>query len=85
VVYSAGFKEIGEEGKALENSLIQTAQKYEVNLLGPNCLGFVSKLCPINATFGQTVHQDGDLRFISQSGALAASLFDYCNATGLGF
>ena len=85
VVYSAGFKEIGEEGKILEDTLIQTSQKYGINLLGPNCLGFVNKLCPVNATFGQTVHQDGDLRFISQSGALAASLFDYCNATGLGF
>lgn len=85
VVYSAGFKEIGEEGKTLEDALIQTAQKYELNLLGPNCLGFVNKLCPVNATFGQTVRQDGNLRFISQSGALAASLFDYCNAIGLGF
>lgn len=85
VVYSAGFKEIGEEGKTLEDALIQTAQKYELNLLGPNCLGFVNRLCPVNATFGQEVIQDGNLRFISQSGALAASLFDYCNAIGLGF
>ena len=85
VVYSAGFKEVGSEGKILEDSLIQISQKYELNLLGPNCLGFVNKLCPVNATFGQTVHQDGNLRFISQSGALAASLFDYCNFTGLGF
>lgn len=85
VVYSAGFKEIGSEGKILEDALIQISQKYGINLLGPNCLGFVNKLCPVNATFGQTVHQDGNLRFISQSGALAASLFDYCNSTGLGF
>lgn len=85
VVYSAGYKEIGPEGKILEESLIQTSQKYELNLLGPNCLGFVNKLSPINATFGQAVHQDGNLRFVSQSGALAASLFDYCNSTGLGF
>jgi acetyl coenzyme A synthetase (ADP forming)-like protein len=85
VVYSAGYKEIGQEGKILEDALIQICQKYGINLIGPNCLGFVNKLCPLNATFGQTVHQKGDLRFISQSGALAASLFDYCNLTGLGF
>lgn len=85
VVFSAGYKETGEEGKLLEDALIQISQKYGLNLLGPNCLGFVNKLCPINATFGQAVHQDGNLRFISQSGALAASLFDYCNSTGLGF
>ena len=85
VVFSAGYKEVGQEGKVLEETLIQVCQKYEINLLGPNCLGFVNKLCPINATFGQAVHQDGNLRFVSQSGALAASLFDYCNSTGLGF
>lgn len=85
VVYSAGYKEIGPEGKALEDVLIGTSQKYGLNLLGPNCLGFVNNLCPVNATFGQTVHQEGNLRFASQSGALAASLFDYCNLTGLGF
>lgn len=85
VVYSAGYKEIGGKGKVLEDALIKTSQKYGLNLLGPNCLGFVNKLCPINATFGQKVHQNGNLRFISQSGALAASLFDYCNSTGLGF
>ncbi len=85
IVYSAGFKETGEEGRLLEETLIQASQKYGLNLLGPNCLGFVNKLCPVNATFGQTVRQDGKLRFISQSGALAASLFDYCNSTGLGF
>jgi acyl-CoA synthetase (NDP forming)/NAD(P)H-flavin reductase len=85
VVFSAGYKEIGAEGKALEDSLIQTAQKYGLNVLGPNCLGFVSKTCPVNATFGEDVKQTGNLRFVSQSGALAASLFDFCNATGLGF
>ncbi|MDP2585800.1 MAG: acetate--CoA ligase family protein [Candidatus Levybacteria bacterium] len=85
VVYSAGYKEIGEEGKILEDAMIQTSQKYGLNLLGPNCLGFVNKLCSVNATFGQAVHQNGNLRFVSQSGALAASLFDYCNSTGLGF
>lgn len=85
VVFSAGYKEIGPDGKALEDALIQIAQKYNLNILGPNCLGFVNNLCPVNVTFGQPVHQEGNLRFVSQSGALAASLFDYCNATGLGF
>jgi acetyl coenzyme A synthetase (ADP forming)-like protein len=85
VVYSAGYKETGPEGKALEEEMIKISQKYNLNLLGPNCLGFVNRLCPVNATFGQAIHQNGNLRFVSQSGALAASLFDYCNATGLGF
>lgn len=85
VVFSAGYKEIGEEGKLLEDELIKTAEKYSLNILGPNCLGFVNKKSSLNATFGQPVNNEGHLRFVSQSGALAASLFDYFNANRLGF
>jgi acetyltransferase len=66
IVYSAGYKEIGPEGKALEDAMIQIAQKYGLNILGPNCLGFVSKTCPVNATFGEDVKYNGGLRFVSQ-------------------
>lgn len=85
VIFSAGFKETGEEGKKLEEELINIAQKYNINVLGPNCLGFVNNLCPINVTFGEVVNQSGNLRFISQSGALATSLFDWCKSNNLGF
>lgn len=85
VVLAAGFKESGVEGEKLEKDLVEICQKYNLNLLGPNCLGFVNNLCPINATFGQTSNQLGNLRFISQSGAIAASLFDFCKSSGLGF
>lgn len=85
VVIAAGFKEIGPEGEKLEKELIVVANKFEINLLGPNCLGFVNNALPINVTFGQPVNNDGNLRFISQSGAIASSLFDWCQSTGLGF
>ena len=85
VCIAAGFKESGEEGKKLEEKLLEIANKYEINLLGPNCLGFVNNLCPINATFGEPVNQTGNLRFITQSGAIAASIFDWCNFVELGF
>lgn len=85
VVLASGFRESGKEGEKLENELTELAQKYNINLLGPNCLGFVNHSCPINATFGQPVEGTGNLRFITQSGAIAASLFDWCQSTGLGF
>ena len=85
VVFSAGFKEAGAEGASLEKQLEETAQKYGINLLGPNCLGFVNNVCPLNATFGKVSAQIGNLRFISQSGAIAASLFDWFGSIGLGF
>lgn len=85
VVFSAGFKEIGEVGKKLEDELSGIADKYKLNILGPNCLGFVNNYLPVNATFGQTENIHGNLRFISQSGAIAASLFDWCQSMELGF
>lgn len=85
VVFSAGFKEAGEEGEKLEKALSDIATKFSLNILGPNCLGFINNSVPLNATFGQTDNINGNLRFISQSGAIAASLFDWCQSTELGF
>ncbi|MFA5828660.1 MAG: acetate--CoA ligase family protein [Candidatus Shapirobacteria bacterium] len=85
VIFSAGFKEAGEEGQALEKQLIAIATYYKFNILGPNCLGFASTVPPLNVTFGQVIKNRSSLRFISQSGALASSLFDWCQSTGLGF
>ncbi len=85
VIFSAGFKEVGKEGELLEKKLIEVAVHFDINILGPNCLGFASTDPSLNITFGQVVTNPGNLKFISQSGALAASLFDWCQSTGLGF
>lgn len=85
VVLSAGFKETGPDGAKLEKQLEDLCKKHDINLLGPNCLGFVNNLCPINATFAKVSTQTGNLRFISQSGALATSLFDWFSSVNLGF
>ncbi|PIS15519.1 hypothetical protein COT62_03245 [Candidatus Roizmanbacteria bacterium CG09_land_8_20_14_0_10_41_9] len=85
VVFSAGFKEIGEVGEQLEKDLVDVSNKYGMYVLGPNCIGFINTTCPINATFGQPVNRQGNIRFISQSGAIASSLFDWCSSTTLGF
>lgn len=85
VIFTAGFKEIGGEGVGLEKDLVAIANQYSLNILGPNCLGFTSNLCPVNVTFGQQVKNSGNLRFVSQSGALATGLFDWFAATGVGF
>jgi len=85
VLFSAGFKEAGEEGAKLEKELVEVANKYQINVLGPNCLGFANNDWPINVTFAQVIKNRGNLRIISQSGALAAAMFDWCEATGMGF
>lgn len=85
ICVASGFKEIGEEGKKLEDELLTIAKKYNINLLGPNCLGFVNNACPINVTFAEPVPIPGNLRLISQSGAIAASFIDDCKNINLGF
>jgi acetyltransferase len=85
IVLSAGFKEASVDGMKLENELVELARNYEINLLGPNCLGMVNTLHHLNATFGAVSKVHGNLRFISQSGAVATSMFDYSATIGLGF
>lgn len=85
VIISAGFKETGAEGQKLEKQLEEISKKYEINLLGPNCLGFVNNEKLVNATFGKVSSPDGNISFISQSGAIATSIFDWCGSIGLGF
>jgi acetate---CoA ligase (ADP-forming) len=85
VIFSAGFKEAGAGGEKLEGQLIEIADKYQINILGPNCLGFANNGKSLNITFGQVFMEAGNLRIASQSGALAASMFDWCQTTNLGF
>ena len=85
VIFSAGFKELGEDGKKLQEDLLNAAQEGGVNILGPNCLGFVNSEANINATFGAVEDRTGNLRVISQSGAIATSMFDWAAGAGIGF
>jgi len=85
VMFSAGFKEAGLAGAALEADLQAAAKKYDLNILGPNCLGFASTLCNVNATFSQAENRAGNLRFMSQSGALASGIFDWAKQQQIGF
>lgn len=85
IILSAGFKEIGTEGAELEKKLEDVCKKNELNMLGPNCLGFVNNSISLNATFAKVSSVEGNLRFISQSGALATSLFDWFSSVEVGF
>ncbi len=84
VIISAGFREVGSEGNALEEKILALADVYNLRILGPNCLGFVNTRTKLNATFGIPLHHFGPLRFISQSGAIASSIFDWSESIGVG-
>jgi acetyltransferase len=85
VVISAGFKEIGPEGALLERKLLEEAQAANIRVIGPNCLGVMSPLSGMNATFATTVARPGSVAFISQSGALCTAVLDWSLKEMVGF
>ena len=85
IVISAGFKEIGAEGAALEQKLLQEARAANIRIIGPNCLGVMSPLSGLNATFATTIAQPGSVGFISQSGALCTAVLDWSLKEMVGF
>jgi len=85
LIISAGFKEIGEEGKRLESEVDRIRKKYGMRILGPNCLGFVRPPLGLNATFLRGTPPPGNIAFISQSGALGSAILDWAVSAGIGF
>ena len=85
VVISAGFGEAGGEGVARERELETIAAEYDLNLVGPNCIGVLSTPLGLNATFGPTNALAGSMSFMSQSGAIVTSVLDWANDQGIGF
>lgn len=85
VVISAGFSENGSEGAKREKKLLSLAKKHNVNILGPNCLGFIAPEIKLNASFANGMPESGNIAFISQSGALAVALMDKAKEENLGF
>jgi acetyltransferase len=86
VIISAGFREIGAEGRKLEDLVRQEQRKFEgMRILGPNCLGFIVPGTNLNASFAAAMPAKGHVGFISQSGALCASVLDWALEQGIGF
>jgi acetyltransferase len=85
IVITAGFKEIGPEGAALERQLLEAAQAADIRVIGPNCLGVMSPLTGLNATFATTIARPGSVGFISQSGALCTAVLDWSLKEMVGF
>ncbi len=77
VVISAGFREIGEEGEKLEDEVLRIVEKYDIRMIGPNCLGIILSHKKINATFDPATPKPGGLTFISQSGAIVTTVVDW--------
>lgn len=87
IIITAGFKEVDEEGAKLEQRLKDIAKKYNIQIIGPNCLG-VMNLDPktmMNSTFLKITPKSGEIALVSQSGAICAALCEDASAQGIGF
>lgn len=85
IIISAGFKEIGPEGVELERQIMEHARRGNMRIIGPNCLGVMSPVTGLNATFASTMARRGSVGFISQSGALCTAILDWSLRENVGF
>ena len=85
IVLSAGFREIGESGQALEERLLACARRFGVRLIGPNCIGVARPDIGLNATLSECQLEAGHLALVSHSGALCTAILDWALSNGVGF
>jgi len=85
IIITAGFKEVGKEGRELEEQVVRIARRAGIRFIGPNCLGVIAPSHKLNASFGGDLPMTGGIGYISQSGALLAAILDLANASGIGF
>jgi len=87
ILITAGFREIGEDGKIHEDNLLSKIRKNNVRLVGPNCMGIINTLenIKLNATFVAETPAKGRIAFLSQSGALGAAVLNSLRETDIRF
>jgi 4-hydroxybutyryl-CoA synthetase (ADP-forming) len=87
IIVSAGFKEVDEAGAKLEREVGEIAKKYNIKVIGPNCLGIMSfsKDNIMNSTFLKITPKYGNIALVSQSGAICAATVEDAEAQSIGF
>jgi acetyltransferase len=85
IVISAGGKEVGEQGKKLEEEILREAKEAGIRIIGPNCLGIIRPSIGLNASFSHRIALPGKIAFISQSGALCTAILDRSLMENIGF
>ena len=85
IIGSGGFRETGPDGLALEEKCLVIAQTYGIRVLGPNCIGFLDTHLPIDTSFLPLPGPiEGDIAFLSHSGAICEAVIDWARGQGFG-
>ncbi|MGA2675620.1 MAG: acetate--CoA ligase family protein [Methanobacterium sp.] len=85
IVISAGFKEVNAVGAELEKQIVEICKNYDINLVGPNCLGIMDTYNDMNASFASEIASKGKIAFMTQSGAIMSVILDYADKHNIGF
>jgi acetyl coenzyme A synthetase (ADP forming)-like protein len=85
IIVSGGFRETDRAGAELEEQIVAIAQRHNVRLIGPNCIGLIDTHVPFNTTFIKSVPNPGEIAFVSQSGAICQAVIDWGTGMGFGF
>jgi acetyltransferase len=85
IIVSAGFKELGPAGAALEREILQIKRGADLRIVGPNCLGLINPYVNLNASFAARAPSPGHIAFLSQSGALCSAILDWSLSENVGF
>ncbi|PPD23793.1 MAG: GNAT family N-acetyltransferase [Methylomonas sp.] len=85
IIISAGFSELGAEGKHLQDNVLAIAHRFGIRLIGPNCLGVICPGSNLNASFADGVVKPGNLALLSQSGAICTAILDWAASRDIGF
>jgi acetyltransferase len=85
VVITAGFGELGAEGKALQQRVLDAAKPHLLRILGPNCLGIMVPGRGVNASFVHVTPHKGDVALVAQSGAVVTAMVDWATSRNIGF
>jgi len=85
VIITAGFSEAGKEGLKMSQEILKLGRKFNIRILGPNCLGFIRPKHHLNASFASKMALPGKIAFISQSGALCTAILDWSLKNNVGF
>jgi acetyltransferase len=85
IVITAGFGELGDVGRALQQAILDAARPHLLRLVGPNCVGVIVPRAGLDASFSHLAPPPGDLALVSQSGAMVTAMLDWAAPRGIGF
>lgn len=86
VVLTAGLNlSNAEDGRSLQEAMLDNARRHQLRVLGPNCIGIVIPGIGLNASFAHRNALPGKIAFVAQSGGLTTGVLDYACSNGIGF